>query len=378
MAEESEKKWETDGVAVEDSNMAMVGSDEDKAARKAAAETEQAWVGCGAEPGIEVWRIEQFQVVAWPREEYGNFYKGDAYIVLKTTADPESGKLLYDIHFWLGSECSIDEQGTAAYKTVELDDLKDGLPIQHREVEGHESQDFLQLFPQLNYLEGGVESGFRHVEPDAYIAKLLIVRKHNRTMRVTQVPLARESLNTGDCFILDAGATIYVWLGEDSNPFEKNKCNMVARNLAASRSGKACCVEWDQDPETFWYLLGGEGPIASAEEGDAIVERVMSTEVGEGILYRLSDSSGTLMFTEVARGDVNMGMLDSSDVFILDTMAEVFVWVGAGASDAESRKAMTTATQYLEAYSRPAYTPIHMFKEGQKIRNRIWLDIMRD
>ena len=47
MAEESEKKWETDGVAVEDSNMAMVGSDEDKAARKAAAETEQAWNALG-------------------------------------------------------------------------------------------------------------------------------------------------------------------------------------------------------------------------------------------------------------------------------------------------------------------------------------------
>ena len=33
------------------------------------------------------------------------------------------GKLLHTIHFYIGSESSIDEKGTAAYKTVELDDF---------------------------------------------------------------------------------------------------------------------------------------------------------------------------------------------------------------------------------------------------------------
>ena len=34
--------------------MAHIGSAEDKAARKAAAETEEAWVGAGAEEGVQV------------------------------------------------------------------------------------------------------------------------------------------------------------------------------------------------------------------------------------------------------------------------------------------------------------------------------------
>lgn len=375
---DNKKKWESDGAAVEDSNMAMVGSDEDKAARKAAAQGEEAWQGCGAAPGVEIWRIEQFQVVVWPKEEYGNFFKGDSYIVLYTTADPESGKLLYDIFFWLGSESSTDEKGTAAYKTVELDDLKDGLPIQHREVEGHESHEFLQLFPTINYLEGGVESGFNKVEADAYIAKLLMVRKEQGCIKVNQVPLSRASLNHGDCFILDAGAKIYVWLGDSSSPFEKNKCNLTAQNLSASRHGKSTCVQWDSDAEAFWALLGGEGDIASPEEGDAAYHRNVNEDPGEGILYRLSDESGSLMFTEVARGDVNDTMLDSNDVFILDTMVELFVWVGAAASDSERRKAMDTAQQYLASHDKPDYTPISMFREGQKIRNDVWLRIMRD
>ena len=47
-----------------------------------------------------------------------------------------------------------DEYGTAAYKTVELDTFHKDKPVQHREVQGHESQQFKSYFPTLMYLSG--------------------------------------------------------------------------------------------------------------------------------------------------------------------------------------------------------------------------------
>ena len=70
--------------------------------------------------------------------------EGDSYVVLHTylatdVEGEETDKLLYDIHFWLGRTTPIDAAGTAAYKTVELDDLLDGRAKHHREVMGSES-----------------------------------------------------------------------------------------------------------------------------------------------------------------------------------------------------------------------------------------------
>jgi gelsolin len=74
-------------------------------------------------------------VVPWPRTKYGRLHRGDSFIILRTSASPYNpDKLEWDIHFWIGSESSQDEYGTAAYKAVELDDALRGGATQHREV----------------------------------------------------------------------------------------------------------------------------------------------------------------------------------------------------------------------------------------------------
>jgi len=224
---------------IADSNIANLGSDLEKKVKAAAAEKEPAWDNAGKKVGMQIWRIEKFKVKAWPTDQYGSFYDGDSYICLNTYTKPGSPALLFDVHFWLGTHTTQDEAGTAAYKTVELDDKLGGAPVQHREVQGHESDLFLSYFNnQIKLLTGGVDSGFKHVKPEEYKPRLLHL-KGKKKIRVTQVDLDRSSLNSGDVFVLDLGLTIYQWNGKKCGPQEKQKGAQMSRALVDERKGRA-------------------------------------------------------------------------------------------------------------------------------------------
>lgn len=71
---------------LEDSNLAYIGSDEDQAARQAAASLEIQWDGAGEQEGVEIWRVENtrdeqdnpvFGINKWPTHRHGEFYTGN-------------------------------------------------------------------------------------------------------------------------------------------------------------------------------------------------------------------------------------------------------------------------------------------------------------
>lgn len=54
----------------------------------------------GKQAGLQVWRIEKLELVPVPESLYGDFYVGDAYLVLHTAK--ASRGFTYRLHFWLG------------------------------------------------------------------------------------------------------------------------------------------------------------------------------------------------------------------------------------------------------------------------------------
>ena len=47
------------------------------------------------------------------------------------TVQTKTGKFEYDLHFWLGKDCSQDESGAAALWTVQMDDgVANGAAVQ--------------------------------------------------------------------------------------------------------------------------------------------------------------------------------------------------------------------------------------------------------
>jgi gelsolin len=349
-------------VKLADSNIAAYGSKDHKDAKLAAAKTEKAWAGAGQKVGIEIWRIEAFQVKAWPREKYGSFYSGDSYIVLNTYKVAGSDKLLYNVHFWLGSETSQDEMGTAAYKTVELDDLLGDLPVQYRETEGNESVEFLTLFKgKITLMKGGVDSAFNHIKPTEYKPRLFHL-KGKREIRITEVPLTWKSLNDGDVFIIDNGLDVYQWNGKSAGIYEKRKAQEVTAALRDERNGrpKIKILDGVEEFEGFWKILGGQpkaSEIAPATPDEVKIEHKKK-------LLNLSDESGTLKITVVSDGTIKKADLKSSDVFLVDVGHTIYAWIGRGASKAERAGGIKYATDYLTKEGKPLTTPILRVLEG--------------
>jgi len=285
--------------------------------------------------------------------------------VLHTQQDKENpNKLRRDIYFWLGVTTSQDEAGTAAYKTVELDDLLGGEPVQHREVQDHESEAFVALFPAgVKLLAGGVASGFKHVKPEEYKPRLLHI-KGRKVPRVSQVEAKASSMNQGDVFILDCGLEIYQWNGLRSSAQEKQRAAILARAIDDERAGKPTVhvyAQGDKDEHEFWTALGDQpGPdgVSAADDADLAHE-----QGGAKRLFRLSDEGGHLQTTQCKTA--TKAELNSDDVFIFDVGNEVFTWIGANASKGEKSKALHFAQEYLRANpDRPAWLPISRVLEG--------------
>ncbi|KAJ3049538.1 hypothetical protein HK097_009471 [Rhizophlyctis rosea] len=363
-------------INLAETNIAGLGTDLEKKLRLHAGDTESAWTGAGTAPGIKVWRIEKFEVKDWPKSDYGKFFSGDSYIVLNTFKKPDGDKLYHDIHFWLGLETSQDEAGTAAYKTVELDDHLGTVPIQHREIQSSESPLFLSYFKQYSVQSGGIDSGFNHTSPETYRPRLLHIRsvaipavkngrKPSTTLTVREVPLSHKSLNSGDVFVFDGGLELIQWNGSKASGSEKVKAAEFVRKVDDDRKGlaKVVVVEESDDSTAFWNAIGGKGPIASPEEGDAQTH-AKADKVLFRLAHRLSDNTGELKFTEEARGKVLKSQLDSKDVFVFDSGLEVFVWVGSESAPEERKRAMQYALEYVKQHNRPLDIPVTRVVEG--------------
>jgi len=351
-------------INIADTNMALFGTDIEKEIKKWAAETEKAWHGVGKAPGLNIWRIEKFQVVPWPQKDYGSFFNGDSYIVLKTYKVNDA--LKWDVHFWLGEFTTQDEAGTAAYKTVELDDFLGGYPVEHREVQGYESDSFHSYFPKgVKIMNGGVDTGFTHVEDTVHRNRLLHIKGRGKNVNAIEVPMSAASLNSGDVFLLDCGLTVYQFMGKQAGIAEKTKISQLARGLDDERGGKVVIHvigefdmhNTDDVTNKFWELLGGRvDSIKSAKEGGSD-EKPISVKN----MLKISDDTGSVKTTPVpfARSS-----LVSGDAFIIDVGSEVFVWVGRTSSPNERKYALQQGQQYIQKTGRPIWTPLSRVMEG--------------
>ncbi|KAL0660040.1 hypothetical protein Bca4012_080625 [Brassica carinata] len=332
-----------------------------------------AFQGAGQKAGIEVWRIENFSPAPIPKSSIGKFFTGDSYIVLKTTA-LKTGALRHDIHYWLGKDTSQDEAGTAAVKTVELDAALGGRAVQYREVQGHETEKFLSYFkPCIIPQEGGVASGFKHVEAEEHITRLFVCRgKH--VVHVKEVAFARSSLTHDDIYILDTKSKIFQFNGSNSSIQERAKALEVVQYIKDTYHDGTCEVATvedgrlmaDADSGEFWGFFGGFAPLPrkTANEEDKTytsdIKKLFCVEKGQA--------------NPVEGDSLKREMLDTSKCYILDCGLEVFVWMGRTTSLDDRKVASGAAEEMIRSSERPKSQMIRIIEGFETVPFRSKFD----
>lgn len=322
--------------------------------------------GAGQEAGLTIWRIEDFAAAAYDTAQYGKFHTGDSYIVLNTRE--AGGRLAWDVHYWLGEETTQDERGSAAILAVQLDDELGGAPVQHRETQDNESPLFLSYFKKgINYLPGGVKSGFTHYDPES-VEKRLFQVKGKRNIRVKQVDLDVSSLNKNDCFILDCGKgfSILVYMPEGARKMEQFKAIQVANEIRDEDHAGQSEVEVidpfsDRGDVNKFFSELGSGSLEEVPEGssdDAMAEEADNREIK---LYKFGEEGES---GEVSGKPLRQDMLDTDDAFVLVTGSGIFVWVGKDSSKEERINAMKGADKFITDNNLPNSIRVKRVVEG--------------
>ena len=258
--------------------------------------------------------------------------------------------------------------GSSAALSVQLSANLDMGSRHHLEEQGYETDMFMSYFKAgLFYLEGGVESGFRHVEPESYEPRLLHC-KGKRYPRVFSVPVNGSSLNEGDCFVLDLGLQLYCWFGAQSNMFERAKCGEIAQAIKQNdRKAKAkldFVQEIDQaGQDAFWTALGGRPASIAA----AIPDEAPAGTEDERMAYKLwhiSDDSGAIVTTEVTARPLTRAHLIDSDSYILELYDAVMIWQGKDSSAKEKYAGMKIAKDFVKSHNKVAGCKVSRIPQG--------------
>nr|KAG5706033.1 hypothetical protein BaRGS_028142 [Batillaria attramentaria] len=239
------------------------------------------------------------------------------------------------------SNAQVDEYGTAAYKDSGTGHTARRCPpFSHREVQHHESVLFKSYFKNIAYWKGGADTGFRHVAPEQFKPRLLQITARSRQQaQAKEVAVKRSKITSDDVFILVTSDKLYQFNGKSCNKDEKYKACGVMRELSSQRpKTEQIIVDEEENDDTlreFWEAVDAADQLVDDDDEDEYADNDKETRRVDPKLVRLSDSGGSLQFSEVKSGDIGMKDFKAQDVFLLHTSKELFVWIGGRTSENE-------------------------------------------
>uniref|UniRef100_A0A8D0L013 Villin like n=1 Tax=Strix occidentalis caurina TaxID=311401 RepID=A0A8D0L013_STROC len=313
--------------------------------------------------------LQNMKMVPVPEKAYGTFFEGDCYIILHTKRTSRGSTV--DLHYWIGKDSSQDEQGAAALYVTQLDNALRGNPVQHREVQGHESETFQSYFRNgIIYKKGGVASGFKHVETNMYNIKRLLHVKGKKHVSATEVALSWDSFNKGDVFLLDLGKVLIQWNGPNCSIAERSRGLALARSIRDSeRGGRAQIgiIDNEKDSPDLMQIMKMVLGERRRELRDAIPDEKADEAAHKSSVRKLFRSTSNLNLQEGSNLKLFTSVFSvlSQDCYILDQGGfKIYVWRGKASSLEEKKAAFTRAVGFIQAKGYPSSTNIEVINDG--------------
>lgn len=156
----------------------------------------------------------------------------------------KSGGHAQEIHYWIGKEASEEDSRSAALKSVELDCVLGGRSVQHRELQGRETDKFLSYFKPCII----PEQPQRREDDD----KFLYLCRGKHVVHVEQVVFGRTSLSHDNVFILETKSKIFQFNGSKTTTQERSKALEIADYLNKNHHDGKCDIA---TIGTYVYLI---------------------------------------------------------------------------------------------------------------------------
>uniref|UniRef100_A0A672NIC9 Supervillin-like n=1 Tax=Sinocyclocheilus grahami TaxID=75366 RepID=A0A672NIC9_SINGR len=307
---------------------------------------------------VDVWHILEFDYSRLPKQSIGQFHEGDTYVVKWKYMISTAGELYVGgkekccYFFWQGRNSTVNEKGTSALMTVELDEER-GAQVQVQQ--GKEPPCFLQCF------NGGmiVHAGKREEEEENAQNDwhLYCVRGEKPLeAHLLEVVCHCSSLRSRTSMILlnIPKASMYLWhgckaqmhtsdVGRTAANKIKEQCPLEAGLHSSSKVSIQECDE-GAEPQGFWEALGRR---------DRKAYDCMLQDPGKfnftPQLFQLSSTSGEFVAVEFVYPSREPNLVNSMPflqedlytatqpaLFLVDNHHEVYLWQGWWPQDSES------------------------------------------
>ncbi|VDK41020.1 unnamed protein product [Taenia asiatica] len=324
---------------------------------------------------LKVWRLpDKGPAILLPKEQVGFFMSDEKYVVLKTSN--HNRKLVYDLHFWNGLAAAQKMASDPPEKVAQVMALLDDNVVLHREISEFESPRFKSYFKEFGVLSGNVGSLFDPENPQKYQKRLLrfALTRNKKRIEVTEVPISRHSLNSNDVFIFDEGIRMTQWNGVRCDNEERLAARKYIEKSLKLRKTK-CTSEFVDEEDLL------DNNELYAKLGNAAVPphpmRLLKNKFKKS-MYRLSDDSKKLTLSHVYTDKVYRNGINPDDVTFVDTLHELFIYIGPGANDNERNSVWAQADKFLKELNMP-HKSIAVFNAGCYCEEfeEIWDDLQR-